>query len=226
MTQPASDSQLGDSPKLPAWLRQIRDLFALDPFTFPERRRAGETVTLAAPKIDPHLFPNVTLELGEDIPARAPLEIRDDGRVYAVEGHETRELLQRELGALHLDAPAFAEHFGIAPEQMIDRAPAEVRAVAPTDPLADPSSSSALLEVAEAIAEVTADSPEGLVRMLAVHLATQLGSGRDDPDGWEAVARAALAWIETVPPHCSGCEGPPACGDYHPTDYSEGDPHR
>jgi hypothetical protein len=115
-----ADGRVYPASTIPAWLRQVRDLLALDPFVFPERRRAGETVTLVAPRfhalepLDP-AFPDVTLELGEDIPAHTRLEIRDDGRIYAA-------------SAVRLDnAEAFADHFGIRPEQMIDHGFAAVR---------------------------------------------------------------------------------------------------
>lgn len=62
----------------------------------------------------------------------------------------------------------------------------------PTDPLDDPTSS-ALAEVAEAVAEPV--DPEQRVAELAAHLAEYDVHG-DEPEAWIRTARSALEWLE------------------------------
>lgn len=92
----------------PPWILTARERLAADPFTFAQKHPAGEVFTV--PGDDFGLLDAINLVLGEDIPAHAPLEIRDDGKIYAA--------------PVALDSPtAFAEHFGIGPEDTVDHGP-------------------------------------------------------------------------------------------------------
>jgi hypothetical protein len=189
----------------PPWILQARARLAADPVTFAIRQPAGFALTL--PGVEPGLLDAITVILGEDIPAHAPLEIRDDGRLYAAtrEAEAPAEETEASLAADIADRidralARAAEHQrpALVDAVTLIKARDHLRATAARQeqPEAD-FTTVALTELAEAISDVGApDRRRVRVENLADLLEDTFDHTGGNRDDWAQIAATAVDFLD------------------------------